>query len=107
LARQAYSPPTRASPEFVNARSPHTNDVLLELSVPTSGSKIKVIEQTGNMYVRDFGNCGVPCFNLGNDSSSESSSSGHLLAGDSVRLCIESLASRLVGGCRVVRESTS
>jgi hypothetical protein len=26
---------------------------------------INVVEQTGNMHVRDFGNCGVPCFNLG------------------------------------------
>jgi len=26
---------------------------------------INVIEQTGNMHIRDFGNCGVPCFNVG------------------------------------------
>jgi hypothetical protein len=26
---------------------------------------INVVEQIGNMHVRDFGNCGVPCFNLG------------------------------------------
>jgi hypothetical protein len=26
---------------------------------------LNVIEQTGNMHVRDFGNCGAPCFNLG------------------------------------------
>jgi hypothetical protein len=26
---------------------------------------INVVEQTGNMQVRDFGNCGAPCFNLG------------------------------------------
>ena len=26
---------------------------------------LNVIEQTGNMHVRDFGNCGGPCFNLG------------------------------------------
>lgn len=26
---------------------------------------INVVEQTGNMHVRDFGNCHVPCFNLG------------------------------------------
>ena len=26
---------------------------------------LNVIEQTGNMSLRDFGNCGVPCFNLG------------------------------------------
>jgi len=28
---------------------------------------LNVIEQAGNMYVRDFSNCGVPCFNLGTD----------------------------------------
>ena len=27
---------------------------------------LNVIEQAGNMHVRDFSNCGVPCFNLGN-----------------------------------------
>ena len=26
---------------------------------------LNVIEQTGNMHVRDFGNCGAPCFNIG------------------------------------------
>ena len=26
---------------------------------------INAFNQTGNMYVRDFGNCGVPCFNVG------------------------------------------
>ena len=26
---------------------------------------LNVVEQTGNMHVRDFGNCGIPCFNLG------------------------------------------
>jgi len=26
---------------------------------------INVVEQVGNMHVRDFGNCGGPCFNLG------------------------------------------
>jgi hypothetical protein len=26
---------------------------------------LNVVEQTGNMHVRDFGNCGGPCFNLG------------------------------------------
>ena len=28
---------------------------------------LNVIEQAGNMHVRDFSNCGVPCFNLGTD----------------------------------------
>ena len=26
---------------------------------------VNVVEQTGNMFVRDFGNCGAPCFNVG------------------------------------------
>ena len=26
---------------------------------------LNVVEQTANMHVRDFGNCGAPCFNLG------------------------------------------
>src|SRR5262245_25060161 len=26
---------------------------------------LNVVEQTGNMHVRDFGNCGAPCFNVG------------------------------------------
>jgi hypothetical protein len=26
---------------------------------------VNVIEQAGNMLVRDFGNCGIPCFNVG------------------------------------------
>jgi hypothetical protein len=25
------------------------------------------VDQTGNMYVRDFGNCGGPCFNIGSE----------------------------------------
>jgi hypothetical protein len=28
---------------------------------------VNVVEQTGNMHVRDFGNCGAPCFNVGAD----------------------------------------
>lgn len=28
---------------------------------------LNVIEQAGNMHVRDFSNCGVPCFNIGTD----------------------------------------
>jgi len=28
---------------------------------------LNVIEQAGNMHVRDFSNCGVPCFNIGAD----------------------------------------
>ncbi|HKT80269.1 MAG TPA: M28 family peptidase [Vicinamibacterales bacterium] len=28
---------------------------------------LNVVEQAGNMHVRDFSNCGVPCFNLGTE----------------------------------------
>jgi hypothetical protein len=28
---------------------------------------LNVVEQAGNMHVRDFSNCGIPCFNLGTD----------------------------------------
>jgi hypothetical protein len=28
---------------------------------------LNIVEQAGNMHVRDFSNCGVPCFNLGAD----------------------------------------
>ena len=28
---------------------------------------LNIVEQAGNMYVRDFSNCGVPCFNIGTD----------------------------------------
>lgn len=28
---------------------------------------LNVVEQAGNMHVRDFSNCGVPCFNIGTD----------------------------------------
>ena len=28
---------------------------------------LNAVEQAGNMHVRDFSNCGVPCFNIGDD----------------------------------------
>jgi Zn-dependent M28 family amino/carboxypeptidase len=28
---------------------------------------LNIVEQAGNMHVRDFSNCGVPCFNIGTD----------------------------------------
>jgi hypothetical protein len=31
---------------------------------------LNVIEQAGNMHVRDFSNCGVPCFNIGTEDGS-------------------------------------
>ncbi|HYM33902.1 MAG TPA: M28 family peptidase [Steroidobacteraceae bacterium] len=36
-----------------------------ELSKRGAVAVLNVVEQTGNMHVRDFGNCGAPCFNLG------------------------------------------
>ncbi len=36
-----------------------------ELAKRGAVAVLNVIEQGGNMHVRDFSNCGVPCFNLG------------------------------------------
>jgi hypothetical protein len=36
-----------------------------ELTKRGAVAVLNVVEQTGNMHVRDFGNCGAPCFNLG------------------------------------------
>jgi hypothetical protein len=36
-----------------------------ELTARGALAIINVVEQTGNMHIRDFGNCGAPCFNLG------------------------------------------
>jgi Peptidase family M28 len=52
-ASGAYSERTRVS---TRARA---------LAAKGAVAVINVIEQTGNMYVRDFGNCGAPCFNVG------------------------------------------
>jgi hypothetical protein len=38
-----------------------------ELAKRGAVAVLNVIEQAGNMHVRDFSNCGVPCFNLGAD----------------------------------------
>ena len=38
-----------------------------ELAKRGAVAVLNVIDQAGNMYVRDFSNCGVPCFNLGTD----------------------------------------
>ena len=39
----------------------------LSLLLASTVAVLNVIEQAGNMHVRDFSNCGVPCFNLGTD----------------------------------------
>jgi hypothetical protein len=44
-----------------------TTERARELSARGAVAVLNVIEQTGNMHVRDFGNCGAPCFNLGTD----------------------------------------
>lgn len=51
--RGAYSERTR------------TVDRAKELTARGALAILNVVEQTGNMHVRDFGNCGAPCFNVG------------------------------------------
>jgi hypothetical protein len=43
----------------------HTVERAQELTKRGAVAILNVIQQTGNMHVRDFGNCGSPCFNLG------------------------------------------
>jgi hypothetical protein len=52
-ASGAYAERTRVS---TRARALATRGALAVISV---------VEQTGNMHLRDFGNCGAPCFNVG------------------------------------------
>ncbi len=44
-----------------------TTERARELAKRGAVAVLNVIEQAGNMQVRDFSNCGVPCFNLGTD----------------------------------------
>ncbi len=44
-----------------------TTERARELAKRGAVAVLNVIEQAGNMHVRDFSNCGVPCFNLGSD----------------------------------------
>ena len=44
-----------------------TTERARELAKRGAIAVLNVIEQAGNMHVRDFSNCGVPCFNLGTD----------------------------------------
>jgi hypothetical protein len=44
-----------------------TTERARELAKRGAVAVLNVVEQAGNMYVRDFSNCGVPCFNLGTD----------------------------------------
>ena len=42
-----------------------TTERARELTKRGAVAILNVVEQTGNMHVRDFGNCGAPCFNIG------------------------------------------
>ena len=44
-----------------------TTERARELARRGAVAVLNVVEQAGNMYVRDFSNCGIPCFNLGTD----------------------------------------
>jgi len=44
-----------------------TTERARELAKRGAVAVLNVIEQAGNMHVRDFSNCGVPCFNLGTE----------------------------------------
>jgi hypothetical protein len=44
-----------------------TTERARELAKRGAVAVLNVIEQAGNMHVRDFSNCGVPCFNIGTD----------------------------------------
>ncbi len=44
-----------------------TTERARELAKRGAVAVLNVVEQAGNMHVRDFSNCGVPCFNLGTD----------------------------------------
>jgi hypothetical protein len=44
-----------------------TTERARELAERGAIAVLNIVEQAGNMHVRDFSNCGVPCFNLGTD----------------------------------------
>ena len=44
-----------------------TTERARELAKRGAVAVLNIVEQAGNMHVRDFSNCGVPCFNLGTD----------------------------------------
>lgn len=62
VAVQTLHPPAGAYSE----RS-RTTERARELAKRGAVAVLNVVEQAGNMHVRDFSNCGVPCFNLGTD----------------------------------------
>lgn len=44
-----------------------TTERARELAKRGAIAVLNIVEQAGNMHVRDFSNCGVPCFNVGTD----------------------------------------
>jgi Peptidase family M28 len=44
-----------------------TTERARELAKRGAVAVLNIVEQAGNMYLRDFSNCGVPCFNVGTD----------------------------------------
>ena len=62
IAVQTLHPPAGAYSERTR-----TTERARELAKRGAVAVLNVVEQAGNMHVRDFSNCGVPCFNLGTD----------------------------------------
>jgi Peptidase family M28 len=62
IAVQTLHPPAGAYSERTR-----TTERARELAKRGAVAVLNIVEQAGNMYVRDFSNCGVPCFNVGTD----------------------------------------
>jgi len=62
IAVQTLHPPAGAYSERTR-----TTERAHELAKRGAVAVLNIVEQAGNMYVRDFSNCGVPCFNVGTD----------------------------------------
>jgi hypothetical protein len=75
-----------------------TVDRAQELSKRGAVAVLNVVEQTGNMHVRDFGNCGAPCFNIGTADGAfvQSAIERAARANTSVRIRLNLKAERLV-----------
>ena len=62
IAVQTLHPPAGAFSERTR-----TTERAREFAKRGAVAVLNIVEQAGNMHVRDFSNCGVPCFNLGTD----------------------------------------
>jgi hypothetical protein len=62
IAVQTLHPPAGAFSERTR-----TTERARELAKRGAVAVLNIVEQAGNMHVRDFSNCGVPCFNVGTD----------------------------------------